>query len=71
MYFRVQKPGYINIYIDITSVVYSNSSIILNQQTNKLFNISENGIGTDKDNSFTKKSILLKCVKSKKLWNRV
>ena len=53
MYFRVQKPAYINIYIDITSV--------------ELFNISENGIGTDKDNSFTKKSILLKCVKSKKL----
>ena len=45
MYFRVQKPVYINIYI---------SSV--DQQTNKLFNISENGIDIDKDSSFTKKN---------------
>ena len=51
MYFRVQKPVYINIHI---------SSVVLNQQTNKLFNISENGRDIDKDSSFTKKIHLIK-----------
>ena len=56
MYFGVQKPVHINIFIFISSV---------DQKTNKLFNISENWIDIDKDNSFTKKTSYQKQVNLK------